>query len=376
MQTGAPYTVKAGDHVDSLDTPCMLVDLDVFESNVRACMDLFDEGRVRVRPHMKTAKSPIVAGRLLEAGAAGICVAKAGEAEVMLDAGIRDVLITTEIVGTPKLERFVRLLDRQRDKRVSVVVDSEEGAVALDAALEQVDARVDVLIEVNVAQDRCGVEPADAPALARVIGSLARLRLVGVQGYEGNLQHVRDAGERRSLCDEAMRRLEVAVDGVRSEGFEVPWVTTGGTGTGEFCARHEVVSEVQPGSFIFMDADYLDTDGLRYAPALTVLCTVISHPNPERAVVDAGLKSLSNDSGPARLREPGGWSYNPGGDEHGILTPEPTAGETRRSLAIGERLELIPSHIDTTVNLHDAFYAHRRGRIEELWPVAARGRVQ
>jgi D-serine deaminase-like pyridoxal phosphate-dependent protein len=327
--------------------------------------------RVDVRPHQKTAKSPVVARRLLDAGARGICVAKLSEAEVMLADGIDDVLITTEIVGDLKAQRLARLLGQHPYALVRVVVDSFAGAEALDSALPK---PVEVLIDVNVGQNRCGVAPEDALALAEALRPLERLRVVGVQGYEGNLQHVRDPDERRARCKGAMERLAVAVDALRAGGHAVGVVTTGGTGTAEFCAAHEHVTEVQPGSFIFMDADYLDDGGMPYASALTALATVISHPAPDRAVVDAGLKTLSNDSGPARLADAPGWSYHPAGDEHGVLTP---SGEReRRPLAVGDRVALIPSHIDTTVNLHDVLHAHRGGTIEETWPVAARGKVQ
>jgi D-serine deaminase-like pyridoxal phosphate-dependent protein len=326
---------------------------------------------VRVRPHQKTAKSPAVAQLLLDAGAAGICVAKLSEAEVMLDAGIDDVLITTELAGAIKARRLAALVTRWPEARVRVVVDSWEGAQALDAALPHA---VETLIEVNVAQDRCGVAPEEALGLAERLRGLERLRLVGLQGYEGNLQHVREASERRALCDAAMGRLGLAVESLRAAGHPVDVVTTGGTGTAEFCAAHDFVTEVQPGSFVFMDADYLDTAGVPYAPALTVLATVISHPTPDRAVVDAGLKTLSDDSGAARLVDAPGWTYRHAGDEHGVLTP--VDGAERRVLAIGDRVSLIPSHIDTTVNLHDVLYAHRGGAIEATWAVAARGKVQ
>jgi D-serine deaminase-like pyridoxal phosphate-dependent protein len=355
--------------IDELDTPCLTVDLDVFESNLRLCMDRL--AGVRVRPHLKTAKSPEVARLLLNAGAAGICVAKLSEAEVMLAAGIDDVLITTELAGAIKARRLARLLDRWPDARVSVVVDSWEGASALDAVLPRA---LDTLIDVNVGQDRCGVAPEDALALADRIRELERLRLVGLQGYEGNLQHVRDPGERQRRCDGSMRRLAVAVQDLRDAGHMVNVVTTGGTGTAEFCARHEAVTEVQPGSFMFMDADYLDTRGVAYRPALAAIATVISRPTPDRAVIDAGLKTLSNDSGPARLADTAGWTYQPAGDEHGTLTP--TGGPQRRELRVGDRVALLPSHIDTTVNLHDALHAHRSGQIETTWAVAARGKVQ
>ena len=355
--------------IDQLDTPSLIVDLDVFKGNVRLGMERLSQ--VRVRPHLKTAKSPEVARLLLAAGAVGICVAKLSEAEVMLDGGIDDVLITTELAGPIKARRFARLLDRWPDARVSVVVDSWEGASALDAELPRV---VDTLIDVNVAQDRCGVAPADARGLADRIQALGRLRLVGLQGYEGNLQHVRDADERRRLCDAAMTRLAAAVDDLRAGGHTVDVATTGGTGTAEFCASHECVTEVQPGSFIFMDADYLDTGGVPYRPALAAVATVISRPIENRAVVDAGLKTLSNDSGPARVVDAPGWRYQHAGDEHGTLTP--TGDSPRRDLRVGDRVTLRPSHIDTTVNLHDVLYAHRGGQIETVWAVAARGKVQ
>ena len=355
--------------VDELDTPSVLVDLDAFERNVGVCLTRL--ARVNVRPHLKTAKSPAVARLLIDAGARGVCVAKLSEAEVMLAGGIDDLLITTEIAGPVKVARLARVAAEWPQARIRVVVDSAEGASALDAALPRT---LETLVDVNVGQDRCGVAPGDALALADRVAALERLRLVGIQGYEGNLQHVRDAGERRRRCGESMARLESVAGWLRGGGHAVDVVSTGGTGTAEFCAEHEVVTEVQPGSFAFMDADYLDTGGVPYESSLAVISTVISHPAPERAVIDAGLKTLSNDCGPARLADAPGWSYEPAGDEHGRLSP--TGSGDRRALAVGDRVTLIPSHIDTTVNLHDVVYAHRSGRIEAVWPVAARGRVQ
>ena len=357
--------------LDELDTPFLAVDLDVFENNVRECMDRL--AAVRVRPHLKTAKSPVVARMLLDAGAAGICVAKLSEAEVMLAAEIDDVLITTEIVGEVKVRRLAELVSAWPAARVRIVVDSWEGACALDAALPS-GIELETLIEVNVGQDRCGVAPHYARALADRMRGLRRLRLIGLQGYEGNLQHVRDQPERERLCEISMGLLSSAVSRLRTGGHAIDVVTTGGTGTAEFCARHDVVTEVQPGSFTFMDADYLDTSGVPYGPALLAVATVISHPTPDRAVIDAGLKTLSNDSGPARLADAPGWSYEPAGDEHGKLIS--TGSPKRRELRIGDRVTLIPSHIDTTVNLHDALYPHRGGQTETAWQVLARGKVQ
>ena len=358
-----------GQRIDDLDTPCLAVDLDVFEQNIQLCMGRL--AGVRVRPHLKTAKSPEVAHLLLRAGAHGICVAKLGEAEVMLDGGIEDVMITTELIGPTKVRRLAELTSRWPEARIRIVVDSWEGASAIDAGLAR---PLETLVDVNVGQDRCGVAPEDALALADRLRELEQLALVGVQGYEGNLQHIRAADERRRRCDISMGRLEQAVRELRAGGHTIDVVTTGGTGTAEFCSAHEVVTEVQPGSFVFMDTDYSDTGGLPYRPALTALATVISRPAPDRAVLDAGLKTLSNDSGPARLLDAPGWSYVHAGDEHGVLTL--ADGPARRELRVGDRVALQPSHIDTTINLHDSLYAHREGRLEAVWPVAARGKVQ
>jgi D-serine deaminase-like pyridoxal phosphate-dependent protein len=355
--------------LDDLDTPCLTVDLDVFERNVRTCLG--NLARVRVRPHLKTAKSPEVARRLIDAGAVGVCVAKLSEAEVMLASGLDDVLITTEIAGAVKVRRLARLVADQPAARVRIVVDSWDGAAAIDAVLPR---PLETLIDVNVGQDRCGIAPEDALELAGRIGGLERLRLIGVQGYEGHLQHVRDATERRSLCEGAMGRLQSAAQALRAGGHTVDVVTTGGTGTAEFCAGHSFVTEVQPGSFAFMDTDYLDTGGLPYESSLHVIATVIGRPAGDRAVIDAGLKTLSDDSGPARLVDAPGWTYHHAGDEHGKLTPSGESGA--RELGVGDRVRLIPSHIDPTINLHDAMYAHRRGTVEATWAIAARGKVQ
>ncbi len=257
--------------LDDLDTPCLTVDLDVFERNVRTCLS--NLARVHVRPHLKTAKSPDVARLLIDAGAVGVCVAKLSEAEVMLGSGIDDVLITTEIAGEVKVRRLARLIAEEPAARVRIVVDSWDGATAIDAALPR---PLETLIDVNVGQDRCGIAPEDALGLADRIRGLERLRLIGVQGYEGHLQHVRDATERRSLCDTAMGRLGAVADELSSAGHAITVVTTGGTGTAQFCAAHSFVTEVQPGSFAFMDTDYLDTGGLPYESSLQVVATVIS----------------------------------------------------------------------------------------------------
>lgn len=369
-----PYP-QIGNALDVLDTPAMLIDLTLMENNIARLMGRLRGSSVQVRPHLKTVKSPELARRLLAAGAVGGCVAKVSEAEVMVQGDIRDLLITTEIVGKPKLERLVRLV--QQSASIKVVVDSLAGAQALNQAVGEAQLSIDVLLDLNVGQNRCGVLPGEeALQLARAVRALSHLRLKGVQGYEGHLQHVHDAEERGQRCRQAMHLLTETAAQLRSAGFAIDIVTTGGTGTAEVCASCEGVTEVQPGSFVFMDTDYRNAIGPVYANALTILSTVISRPTATRAVVDAGLKSLSTDSGMPEPKNLPGITYRPGGDEHGILTWEEGRQPARASLNVGDRVELIPSHIDTTVNLHDVYYAHREGNLEAIWPVAARGKVQ
>jgi len=361
-----------GQSVDELDTPCLLVDLDIAEANIAALFSTFKGKNVAVRPHLKTAKCPEFAKMFLAAGAQGVCVSKLSEAEVMSKAGLSDILITTEIAGKIKIERYLNLVSVSPD--VKVVVDHVMTAKALNEAAKVRGVKPKILIEINVGQDRCGVGPGE-PALELVtqISRMSNLELVGVQGYEGHLQHIHDAGEREKSCMAAMDKLGDTVKLIRASGIQLSIVTTGGTGTCEFCANCPVVTEVQPGSFVFMDKAYGDAIGSKYKVALTVLATVISTPAKRRVVIDAGWKSLSIDSGPAHPADLFPVSYLPAGDEHGHLKAEEDGD---LPLELGEKVKMIPSHIDTTLNLHDHYYCHRKNKIVHIWEIAGRGKVQ
>ncbi len=369
------YSPHRGDSLETLDTPAMIVDLPLMEANIAKLMGAFRGRDVAVRPHLKTVKCPELAHLLLQAGAIGGCVAKVSEAEVMARAGIEDLLITSEIVGTPKLARLVALV--REHPQVKVVVDSLIGGQALSQVMCDAELHINILLDINVGQNRCGVLPGDeALELARSLGDMSNIHLIGVQGYEGHLQHIHDASERQQRCRSSMQLLTTTATQLRDMGFPITIVTTGGTGTAEICASCGGVTEVQPGSFIFMDTDYRSALGPIYTNALTILSTVISRPTSKQAVVDAGLKSLSIDSGMAEPQGLPDVTYRPGGDEHGILTWHEGMQTPSRRLDVGERIAFIPSHIDTTINLHDTYYAHRDGRIEAIWSVAARGKVQ
>jgi D-serine deaminase-like pyridoxal phosphate-dependent protein len=362
---------------ESLDTPALLVDLAAADRNIERMMKHFRDGAVAVRPHLKTVKSPAFARRLLDAGARGVCVAKLSEAEVMAAAGIEDILITTELAGAPKLDRLVRLLADH--PQIKLVVDSVAGADALARALNAAALSASVLLDLDVGQRRCGVLPGEpALALGAHVRGLPALRLIGVQGYEGHLQLCADADARERQCRDAMALLRGTAEALRAQGHELSIVTTGGTGTALICKSCPGITEVQPGSFVFMDSSYRRVLGGEHEAALTVLSTVISRPRPGEAVIDAGLKSLSTDSGFAEPKDRPGLSYRPAGDEHGILSWDAAARglTSERELRVGDRVELIPSHIDTTVNLHDHYHVCVGDRVDAVWPISARGKVQ
>jgi D-serine deaminase-like pyridoxal phosphate-dependent protein len=366
------YAPKVGDAIASLDTPSMIVDLDLMEANIKKLFDQLLPTGVNIRPHLKTTKSAILAQKLAAAGAKGGCVAKLSEAEVICAKGFTDVLITCEIVGPVKVRRLVELFRKHRSIRI--VVDSEQGARAINEELEKsgIGEAITTLIDLDVGLHRTGVQPGEpALNLAQFLRVECKwLRLIGVQGYEGHLQHVHGTEQRKKMCFESMSILTKTVDALRKEGHQIDVVTTGGTGTAEFCVTVPGITEVQPGSFLFMDTDYRNAVGSFYSNSLTILSTVISKQGPKTITIDAGLKSLTTDSGLAECKTLG-YTYGVMGDEHGSLSW--TDGP---DLKIGDKVEMIPSHIDPTINLHNMYYAYRGGVIEEIWPVDSRGMVQ
>lgn len=369
------YNPKVGDPIASLDTPSMIVDLDIMEANIHKLMSQLLATGVNIRPHLKTTKSAALARRLNAAGAKGGCVAKISEAEAICAQGFDDLLITSVFVGPAKVRRLIDLFRKHRKLRI--VVDDAGAASAIDDALgeagfdpESEDGRIMTLIDVDVGLHRTGVQPGEpARALARHVAGLKHLELIGVQGYEGHVQHVHGLEARKKMCLESMAALTSTAEDLRAQGHRIDVVTGGGTGTAEFCAGAGA-TEVQPGSFLFMDTDYRNALGTFYGNSLTILSTVLSSQGPQTVTIDAGLKSLTTDSGLAEAKDPG-YEYGVLGDEHGSLTWRDGPG-----LRIGDRVEMVPSHIDPTVNLHDVYYAHRGGVIEEIWAVDARGKVQ
>lgn len=357
---------EIGADVLSVSTPALIVDKTKLQANIKA---MFQEtfGRVAVRPHLKTGKSPIIAKMLLEEGACGICVAKTGEAEIMCDAGIESVLVTSP-VAHPTTARWLAGLFKKYPKLLAVV-DSEQTASLLSEALVEVDARAHVLLDVNVGQNRTGIAPDKAVELAGFVARLDRMKIIGVQGYEGHLQMLPER-EKITKVTEAMQALTKTADRLR-QFHEISIVTTGGTGTYSKCMETAGVTEIQPGSFIFMDKQYNAAIGnSQYASALFVLTTVISKPSADLATIDGGWKTFSTECGMPEALD-AGLVYAPAGDEHGQLT-----GPSAEKLRVGEQVCFIPSHIDTTVANHEYYIVVENGCVQDIWTIETRGRVQ
>ena len=365
--TGAtvPGTPKA-----ELDTPAFLIDLDVMEGNIRT-MGAYFEGRpVKLRPHMKHHKTPAIAHKQLEAGAIGVCCQKLGEAEVMVAGGIRDILITYEIVGSTKVRRLMALC---RHANMMVTVDDPGNVRELSEAAQAFDVSLGVLVDVDCGQHRCGVDPGEpAATLARAVEAAPGLDLRGINGYAGNIQGIEDPEERAVRDREAMEKVMESVEAMRQAGLSVAVVSGGGTATYKLTGNYPGVTEVQPGSYVFMDSQYrrVLTD---FGVAGTVLATVISRPAPDRVVLDSGIKAISTDQWPPVARSPEGLEFRGASDEHLVATL--TTSDSRQ-LRPGDKVEIIPGHNDTTVNLHSHLFALRKGRLETVWEVGARGRIR
>ena len=378
-----------GQSVDAIDTPALVVDLDAVDRNIARMAEFARKHGILWRPHAKMHKSVALAELQLRSGAVGVCVQKTAEAEIMADGGIRDIYISNEVVAGPKLARVAALAHRltQENGRLAIAVDSVEGIARLGQAMNEArgqhssNATIDVFVEIDVGQGRCGVAPGEpALALAQEIHKHPGLRFAGLQAYHGKAQHLRGAQERR---DTIARVVEDALSTrklMEAHGITVDLVTGAGTGTLVCEAASGVFGEVQAGSFLFMDADYAhnerDAAQPQFEHALFVKTQVISS-GEQHAVCDAGHKSHAIDSGLPKVVSADAeiqLEYFNGGDEHGVLRP---AAAGRRIPAIGRMLWLIPGHCDPTVNLHDFMIGVsgglRNGMVETIIRVDARG---
>jgi 3-hydroxy-D-aspartate aldolase len=364
--------------MSEIDTPALIIDLDAFERNLRRMADAVAKTGVRLRPHAKTHKSPVIGLKQMALGAVGLCCQKVSEAEAMVLGGIPDVYISNEVVGARKLDRLAALA---RHARVMVAVDNAEAIYELAAAAGRAGVKMRVLVEINVGANRCGVEPgAPAVDLAKKIARELNLEFAGLQAYHGRAQHMRTIEERKAAIAAAVEMTGRTVQLLKEAGLSCEVVGGAGTGTFELEAASGVYNELQAGSYCFMDADYArnkKSDGSRFDTfenALFVYATVMSTPVADRAIVDAGLKAMAFDSGMPEVPGLAGALYERPSDEHGNLN----VAACNERPTLGDKVLLIPGHCDPTVNLHD-WYVGVRGmgrsgpRVESVWPVAARG---
>jgi 3-hydroxy-D-aspartate aldolase len=351
--------------IEDVPTPALVLNVDALERNLRRMADDCRAAGVALRPHSKTHKSPWVARRQLQLGAAGVCAARVGEAEVLVQAGIEDVLITTDLVPAA----MERVLDLAGLARVSVVLDSAAMARELGGRASRRGVEVDVLLDLDIGQGRTGVEPGPAAvSVATAIAEAPGLRLAGLQAYEGHAQLIADPDERRGRAFASYERLALARREIEEAGLRLPRVTTAGTGTYRLAIEHGLATEVQPGSYVVMDTQYAKVRPARFENALFLLSSVVSTNREGRAIVDAGWKTLSSDGGAPAVRDASEATYEFAGDEHGRIAG---LGAVRE----GDRVWLVPSHCDTTINLHDRYVLTRDdGRVQGFLPVAARGR--
>lgn len=356
---------------DQLDTPALCIDLDAMEDNVRTMVEVCREHRIAWRPHSKCHKSPAIARQLVAAGAIGVTCAKLGEAEVMAAGGVTDLLIANQIVGPLKVARLVEL---RRSADPIVCVDHLDQARPVADAMAGGGLSVRVLIEVDLGMGRAGVAPGEpAVRLARELARLPGITFAGIMGYEGHLLRIKDPLDKQELIAGCLAELVETRRQIEHAGIDCPIVSCGGTGSYQYSVQCPGITEIQAGGAIFMDDYYRE---LCHVPdlkfALTLVATVVSRPAPDRAIIDAGRKSMNPDIVMPRVISHSGLTVEALSAEHGRLLVEPEAGDLR----IGDRLELIPGYSDFTCVLHDRFFGMRKGRLESMLLLEGRGRLQ
>jgi D-serine deaminase-like pyridoxal phosphate-dependent protein len=363
MQHPAPSTL------DSLDTPCLVADIDAMDRNIRRIVEYCRTHGVAWRPHAKSYKSSTIARRVVDAGAIGVTCAKLGEAEVMAGAGIRDILIANPLVGSMKLNRLAALVQRADP---IVVVDHEDQIQGLSDALKHAAAPVRVLVEVDIGMQRCGVLPGSPVIdLARRVAGDRSLRFSGIMGWEGHLVTVAEAAEKTRQIAASVALLRDTREALERAGLACPIVSAGGTGSYQVTARLGVATEVQAGGGIFMDLFYRNkcqVAGLEFA--LSILATITSRPTSDRAVIDAGRKTMNQELAVPEVIGRSDLRVRSLSAEHGVLDVTELPGP-----AIGDRISLLPGYGDFTTVLHDRIFAVRAGRVEAVWPLDARGRL-
>ncbi|WP_270729284.1 DSD1 family PLP-dependent enzyme [Shimia sp. Alg240-R146] len=377
LDVGYDIPAQVGMTESEIMTPALVLDLDALERNV-AKMGVYAQAHgMRHRVHGKMHKSVDVAKlQMRVGGAVGVCCQKVSEAEAFVRGGIADVLVSNEVRNPRMIDRLARL--PVLGARVSVCVDDIANVAELSQAAMRQGTQLDVLVELDCGAGRCGVaRPAEAVAIAQAVSDADGLRYAGLQAYQGAMQHVTTYEDRRTAAEAAHAIVRTSVAALTEAGLTPELVTGGGTGSFEFESASQIYTELQCGSYAFMDADYgrvLDEDGARldqgqWENAFFVLSSVMSTAQSGKAVVDAGLKAMSMESGLPLVFEREALDYVEASDEHGTIS------DPEDQLSINEKLRLVPGHCDPTCNLHDYYVGVRGGVVECLWPVSARGKV-
>ena len=373
------YDVPALPGMDEADiqTPALVLDLDALERNIKKMGDYAKAHGMRHRVHGKMHKSVDVA-KLQEqlGGACGVCCQKVSEAEVFARGGIKDVLVSNQVRQPAKIDRLARL--PKLGARAICCVDDVENVADLSAAAVKHGTQIECLVEIDCGAGRCGVTTTpDVVKIAKAIDAAEGLMFSGIQAYQGAMQHMDSYEDRKAKIDVAVAMVKDAVDTLKSDGLECDIVGGGGTGSYYFESTSGVYNELQCGSYAFMDADYgriLDKDGNRidqgeWENAFFLLTSVMSHAKPDKAIVDAGLKAQSVDSGLPVIFGRTDVEYVKCSDEHGVVADPDSV------LKVNDKLKLVPGHCDPTANVHDWYVGVRNGKVETLWPVSARGKA-
>jgi len=371
-RTHLEATMTVGGRVTDLDTPALIVDLDILESNITRMIGTFNEHGIGWRPHTKAIKIPALAHKLIAAGAHGVTVAKLSEAEVMAQAGISDILITGPVVGAKKCARLANL---SKQARPIAVVDSIDHIEMLDTAGKEFGVPIRTVIEVDLGMNRCGVQPGEAAVtLAKEINKREGLKFEGLMAWEGHTLRIKDIDEKREMVTEAVNKLIDTARQIRAADIPVNIVSCGGTGTYPLSAAAGVngITEIEAGGGIYGDLVYSRNFGIDHPMAMTVISTVISRPHPNRIVTDAGFKTLSSQGAAPEPKDITNFTAVRTSAEHGTIE----VSEPNTDVKIGDKVYWRVGYTDATVILHETMYAARNGIVEAEWPVAGRGKLQ
>lgn len=376
FELGYDIPARLGFTETQIQTPSLVLDLDAFEANLVKMAGYARAANMALRVHAKMHKSLDVAhAQIAIGGACGICCQKLSEAEVFARGGIKDILISNQIRDPLKIDRLAQL--PRFGANISVCIDDIENVAEVAAAVALYGYEIGCLVELDVGAGRCGVKtPADCVSIAKAIHASPNLRFVGLQAYNGAAQHIRDFDQRGRVMAGVIARVKEAVAALTAAGLPPATVTGAGTGSWYFEAGSNIYTELQCGSYAFMDADYGRIHGPDHQPlaggewqnALYILTSIMSRPSPELAICDAGLKVQSVDSGLPEIAGFADLDYIRCSDEHGVIS------DPKAQLRINDKLRLIPGHCDPTCNIHDWYVGVRGGIVECLWPVSARGR--